>query len=257
MSLFSDNIRYLRSQKRISQEKLAGELKITRGSYVKYENGATEPPFEILQRIAHYHHLSIDLLLSVDVRKVSVENLLKLDDNRILLPIMMDKQGNNLIEIVPLKAKAGYIKGFGDPIFVQDLPQIALPFLGAGKHRAFPIEGDSMPPHDDAAFIVGKYIESLSDVRKGKTYVFVLPDDIVYKRVGEKKAKSFVFKSDNTDYQSYEVRLSEILEIWEFACSLNMKEATVLNNKPESLEDIVKKMYKDVRDMKEKLDFSA
>lgn len=252
MSLFSDNIRYLRSQKRISQESVAAALKITRGRYVKYEDGTTEPPYDILQRISHYHHLSIDLLLSVDVRKVSVENLLKLDDNRILLPIMMDKQGNNLIEVVPLKAKAGYIRGFGDPTFIQDLPQIALPFLGAGKHRAFPIEGDSMPPHDDTAFIVGKYVENLSDVRKGKTYIFVLPDDIVYKRLGEKKTKSLLVKSDNTYYDPYDIKLSDILEIWEFACSLNTKEATAAL-KSETLEDIVKELRNDMRLVKKKL----
>jgi|SRR6218665_1129637 len=253
MSLFSDNIRYLRVQKKLSQESVSAGLNITRGRYVKYENGTTEAPHDILLRLSHYHHISIDLLLSVDVRKVSVENLMKLDDNRILLPIMLDKKGNNVIEVVPLKAKAGYITGYGDPTFIQDLPQISLPFLGPGKHRAFPISGDSMPPHDDTAFIVGKYVDNLSDVRKGKTYIFVMSDDIIYKRIGEKRAKSLVVKSDNDYYQPYDIRLADVLEIWEFACSLNTKEAALLNSKSETLEDIVKELRRDMRTIKNQL----
>jgi transcriptional regulator with XRE-family HTH domain len=245
MSRFSDNIRYLRVQKRISQESVALDLKITRGRYVKYEDGTTEPPYDILQRISQYHHLSIDLLLSVDVRKVSVENLLKLEDNRILLPIKVDASGKNLIEIVPVKAKAGYVTGYGDPEFIDNLPLISLPFLGTGKHRAFPVSGDSMPPHTDASFIVGRYIENLGELKKGKTYIFILPEDIVYKRLGEKKAKSLIVESDNTFYEPYTIKLTEILEIWEFACSLTTEEAKLQIGS--NLESILLAMRSDIQ----------
>jgi hypothetical protein len=35
------------------------------------------------------------------------------------------------------------------------------------KFRAFPITGDSMPPHRDGSFIVGSYVEKLSDIAMG------------------------------------------------------------------------------------------
>lgn len=254
MSLFSDNIRYLRTQRRISQESFAESLKIKRTRYVKYEDGSTEAPYEILLRISHFFHISIDLLLSADIRKVNVEEMLKLEDNRILLPIMHDKQGRNVIEVVPLKAKAGYIRGFGDPVFIQDLPQIALPFLGAGKHRAFPIDGDSMPPHEDTSLIVGKYIENLGDIRKDKTYIFVLTDDIVYKRLDEKKGKSLIVKSDNNFYEPYPIKLSDILEIWEFACSLNTKEASLLKVEPQPIEHFMNDIRNELKAIKTRLD---
>ena len=50
MSLFSDNIRTLRVRNKISQEKLAEQLKITRGRYVKYEDGTSEAPYDILKK---------------------------------------------------------------------------------------------------------------------------------------------------------------------------------------------------------------
>ncbi len=226
MSLFSDNIRYLRLQKNISQEKLAEELLITRARYVKYESGTSEAPYDILKRIAHYFKVSIDLLLGVDLRKIDMDGLLKLDGNRILLPIMVDRQGDNIIEIIPHKAKAGYLHGYSDPEFIEGLGHISLPYLTEGKHRTFPIDGDSMPPHKDGSFVVGRYIENLGEIRSGRTYVFLMRDDgIVYKRLSQIGKNTLVLSSDNTFYEPYTVKLSDILEIWEFAGSLTSKES--------------------------------
>lgn len=258
MTLFSDNIRYLRTQKGLSQQSFAEGLKITRGRYVKYEDGTTEPPFDILQKIARQHNLSIDLLLSVDVRKIAVDQLLKLDDNRLLLPITVDEKGKSFIEVVPHKARAGYTIGYSDPQYIEDLPQIRLPFVGAGKHRAFPIVNDSMPPHNDTAFIVGKYVENLGEVRTGKTYIIVTASDgIVYKRLSERKAKTITVSSDNPKYQPYDIKLSDILELWEFACSLNTEEALISKSSPETLEEIVREMYLDIQGLKNKVGLSS
>lgn len=141
MSLFSDNIRFLRIRKNISQEKLASALLIARARYVKYESGTSEAPYDILKRISKFYHVSIDLLLNVDLRKIDMDGLLKLEDNRILLPITIDTGGENTIEIIPQKAKAGYLNGYSDPEFIEGLQQISLPFLKNGKFRAFPVSG--------------------------------------------------------------------------------------------------------------------
>jgi transcriptional regulator with XRE-family HTH domain len=67
MSLFSDNIRQLRVKK-VSLRKTGSKSLITRGRYVKYEDGSSEPPYDILKRMSYYFHVSIDILLSVDVQ---------------------------------------------------------------------------------------------------------------------------------------------------------------------------------------------
>ena len=173
MSLFSDNIRALRVKHKISQEKLAGNLSITRGRYVKYEDGTSEAPYDILKKIALFFHTSIDLLLSVDIRKINIENLIKLEGNRLILPIQVDNFGENYIEIVSQRAKAGYLNGYADPEYIESLQQVSLPFLGPGKHRGFPVEGDSMPPHEDGSIIIGRYVERLGEVMDGKTYILI------------------------------------------------------------------------------------
>lgn len=225
MSIFSDNLRYLRSKHHLSQQKIADNLIITRGRYAKYEDAASEPPVEIMLRISKFFHISIDLMLTVDLRKYPLEKIIKLPDNRIVLPITVDSTGENQIELVPHKASMGYLKGFDDPEYIGSLQNISLPFLRNGKYRAFPATGDSMPPFEDGTLIVGKYIEGADHLTEGRTYVFVtLNDGIVYKRFSEKFKNRLKVTSDNNFYEPLLLNLNEILEIWEFACSISMNE---------------------------------
>jgi len=224
MSIFSDNLRYLRVKHGLTQQRIADALLIPRERYAKYE-GTTDPPLDCLQKISRYYHVSIDLLLSFDIRRVPYEDLIQLEDNRILLPITVDNQGENKIEILAEKAQAGYLSGYSDPEFIEAMQHISLPFLRNGKYRAFPVTGDSMPPHKSGSFVVGEYIERLSDVVDGKTYILVTKTNgIAYKRLFKNGQNSLMAKSDNTIYEPYEVKASEVLEIWRYACSIATKE---------------------------------
>ena len=251
MSLFSDNIRNLRVKKKISQEKLAESLEITRGRYVKYEDGTSEAPYEILKKIAHYYHISIDLLLSVDVRKIPLDDLLQLENNRLVLPITVDRAGDNLIEVVTQKVKAGYMNGYADPEYIENLQQISLPFLGPGKHRGFPVEGDSMPPHEDGSIIVGKYIEKLGDVKDGKTYILITKSEgMVYKRLNKNKKNVLVVESDNSFYPVYEVKVSDILEIWEYVCNIGLTDEKQQVPETVTVTDMFLELKREISDLK-------
>lgn len=252
MSLFSDNIRFLRIQKNISQEKLATALLIARARYVKYESGTSEAPYDILKRISKFYHVSIDLLLNVDLRKIDMDGLLKLEDNRILLPITIDTGGENTIEIIPQKAKAGYLNGYSDPEFIEGLQQISLPFLKNGKFRAFPVSGDSMPPHRDGSFIIGKYVETLGEVRDGRTYILLTKNEgIVYKRLNKNGKNSLVLSSDNSFYEPYSVRASDVLEIWEYACSIATNEFEPDSLEPQNIRDMFNSLRNEIKALKQ------
>lgn len=251
MSLFSDNIRALRTKDKISQERLAQSLQITRGRYVKYEDGTSEAPYDILKKIAHYFHISIDLLLSVDVRKIDIQDLLKLENNRLILPIQVDQAGENFIEVVTQKVKAGYLNGYADPEYIENLQQISLPFLGPGKHRGFPIEGDSMPPHEDGSIIIGRYVENLGEVQDGKTYILITKSEgMVYKRLNKNKKNALVLESDNSFYPNYEVKVSDILEIWEYECNIGRSDKKYETNDIESFKSMFLELKKDIHAIK-------
>lgn len=221
MSLFSDNLRYLRGKRELSQQKVADALKISRGQYQKYEDGVSEAPYPILIRMSRYYDVTTDLLLTADLTKVTLEHLMAIGQNRMLLPITVDSANNDRIEVVTQTAKAGYRSGYADPEFIGNLPQIALPFLGPGKHRAFPVEGDSMPPHENGSLIVARYVEKLGDILDGKTYIIVTKDDgIVYKRLNKNGKNSLLLQSDNSYYEPYTVKASDVLEVWEYVCNI-------------------------------------
>lgn len=58
-----------------------------------------------------------------------------------------------------------------------------------------------------------------------ETYVLLtLNEGIVYKRVHRKDAGTFTLISDNTFYEPYDVLHENIVEVWEFACSITLKE---------------------------------
>lgn len=254
MSLFSDNIRTLRIKDKISQEKLAEQLGITRGRYVKYEDGTSEAPYDILKTIASHFHISIDLLLSVDVRKIDIQDLIKLENNRLILPIQVDTIGENVIEIVTQKVKAGYLNGYADPEYIESLQQISLPFLGPGKHRGFPVEGDSMPPHEEGSIIVGRYVERLGEVQDGKTYILITKNQgMVYKRLNKNKKNALVLESDNRFYPNYEVKFSEILEIWEFECNIGRTDKKEPVTEIESLREILLELKREIFEVKESI----
>ncbi len=227
MSKIASNIRFLRQLKGLSQEQLADELKITRSRIGGYEEARNEPPIDLLIRLSEFFHIAIDALVRGDMRKTNIDGLMKIGKNRILFPILLDNDGNDMVELVPVKASAGYTRGYADPDYIEKLPQMKLPFLPTGKHRAFPIKGDSMPPIKEGSFVIAKFIERLEDIRLGHTYIVVTKEDgLTYKRVMayHKKEGTYELHSDNKIYQPFKVKVSDILEIWEYTCSINMNE---------------------------------
>lgn len=256
MSLFSDNIKYLRTNRKFSQQNVADALAIPRPRFAKYEDGKNFPPPETLLAISRYFAMSIDLLLSVDVRKIPSGDLMKLENNRLLLPITVDGNGDNLIEIVTHKVKAGYAAGgYADFTFISELDHIYLPWLNKNeKYRTFPVDGDSMPPHNDKSYIIGKYVEKLGDVIAGKTYIIITKNqEMVYKRLSKNGSDTFMLNSDNSFYKPYEVKYSEIAEIWEYAGSLEREAFTPEAHNAESLEGVIRKLQGDVAEIKAKV----
>jgi transcriptional regulator with XRE-family HTH domain len=222
--MIASNIRCLRGLKGLSQESLANELGITRARLVTYESGRNEPSIGVLLKLSEYFQISLDALLKGDLRKTHPEALMKVGKNRLLFPVVIDNEGRDLVEVIPEKATAGYLQGYADPEYIEGLQRLNLPFLPSGKHRAFPIKGDSMPPLREGAYVIGKYVEHADDIRNGSTYILLTRDEgIVYKRVyrDANDPAVWVLHSDNRQYQPYPVNISDILEAWEFTCAID------------------------------------
>lgn len=229
MNIVAKNIRHLRKLKGLTQETLAENLNVSRSRIGSYEEGRSAPTIEFLIQLSDFFRLPIDILLRNDLTKSKDASFIEIGKQRVLFPITVDADNDDLIEIVPAKASAGYLNGYDDPEYIEQLQKIKLPFLPTGKHRAFPIKGDSMLPMKDGAFVVGRFIEDRNDIKTGRTYVLVtLNDGMVYKRVMNNIDfnGSLLLISDNKTYNAYSVPIDEVLEIWEFTCSINTQEYT-------------------------------
>ncbi len=227
MNYIQGNIKHLRSLKKLSQEHFAEEVKWTRSMVGSYEEGRSEPSIEKLIDLSKYFNIPIDTLIKVDLRKSKDLSFIDIGNKRVLFPISVNEYNEELIEIVPIEASAGYLKGYADPEYIEDLQKFNLPFLPTGTHRAFPIKGDSMLPVKDGSFIIGKFLQDIRDIKDGRTYVVLTKEDgLVYKRIYNriKDRKSLLLYSDNKKYAPYEVKMHDVLEIWEFRCCINTQE---------------------------------
>lgn len=227
MKMISKNIRHLRRLKGVTQEVLAEDLNVTRSRISSYEEGRSAPTIEMLIELSDYFRLPIDILLRNDLTKAKDTSFIEVGNQRVLFPIVVDENEEDLIEVVPVKASAGYLAGYDDPEYIEQLDKIKLPFLPTGKHRAFPIKGDSMLPMKNGSYVVGRFVEDRRDIKSGRTYILVtLNDGMVYKRVYNQieTANNLLLVSDNNAYTPYEVSINEVLELWEFTCSINTQE---------------------------------
>ena len=129
-----------------------------------------------------------------------------------------------------------------------------LPFLRNGIYRAFPVEGDSMPPYNDRTFIVGKYIESRNDLKIGKTYLFITREGMTYKRYADQNEYGTVVNADNSFYNSYEIDWSDVLEIWEYECSINRDDLGLWNNSQPDVQAMFLSLKNDIQILKNQIE---
>ena len=164
---FNSNIKILRQRRNHTQDLVATELGISRSTLNSYENGSIKnPTLEALLGFTKYFKISIDTLVKVDMSKLSGFQLSELEKGNDVyvtgsrlrvLATTVDSQNRENIEVVPLKAKAGYKNGFADPEFIKKLPTFQLPILfNDRKYRMFQITGDSMLPITDKSFVLGE-----------------------------------------------------------------------------------------------------
>jgi transcriptional regulator with XRE-family HTH domain len=262
---FSDNIRLLRKRRKRSQDDVANTLGIKRTTLCSYENGSTEPSMDTLMRFSEYFKVSLDTLIKVELSKVS-ESLLSeiekghdidISGNKLrILATIVNQENEENIELVPLKAKAGYTAGFADPSYIKVLQAFSLPFLDRNrKYRSFEISGDSMPPVPHGSWVVAEYLENWNHIKDGYPYIILTKDEgivfkSVYNKIGERK--SLMLVSTNPEYQPYEIDISEVLEVWKFSTYMS-KELPEPNLSKDHLSNTLKELRMEIAEIKTEL----
>ena len=211
MAVSNQNLKYLRKLRGWTQEEFANKLRIKRSLLGAYEEERAEPRIDVLEVVCDIFKLTLDDILRKDLSDNKGNYLAK-------RRAMKLAQGRPDIPFVPIKAAAGYLAGFEDPEFIDELNTFTLPMLSGGNYRAFEIVGDSMLPTPSGSVIVGEKLENLDDVKNNVACIVVSRNEgIVYKRVqknGRQKNK-LTLVSDNPVFHPYTVNAEEVLEMWQ------------------------------------------
>jgi transcriptional regulator with XRE-family HTH domain len=212
MSIANKNLKYLRKLRGWTQEEFAQKLRIKRSLLGAYEEERADPRIEILEVVADMFKLTLDDLLRKDISDTKTNYIAKRRAQKMM------STGRADIPFVPVKAAAGYLSGYADPEFIDELNTFTLPMLAGGDYRAFEIVGDSMMPTPSGSVIVGERVTNLEEVKTNQTYIVVSKTDgIVYKRImkNNRQKSKLTFVSDNPSYQPYLVNAEDILEVWQ------------------------------------------
>ncbi|MBK9736192.1 MAG: helix-turn-helix domain-containing protein [Saprospiraceae bacterium] len=242
--MLAQNIKYLRNRHKLSQQELSEKLGVPRSSLSDYERGHTQLGLDSLIRLADIFDVKIDDLLRSNLSHRDLE-IIRNRDLRVLA-ISVDADNNSNIELVETKAEAGYLESFADPEYIRDLPKISFPNIPEGTYRGFEIHGDSMLPMEPGSVVICAYVESLKDIKAGRTYVIISKaDGVVYKRVkNDPTTNQLMLISDNEAYLPYQIDYTDIAELWQYYAHLSFSDSkyTFNNMLEEKLQDIQRKL---------------
>jgi transcriptional regulator with XRE-family HTH domain len=217
MANIAANLKYLRRKKKLTQQQFADAMDVKRSLIGAYEEDRAEPKYELLKKMASFFDLSMDEMAN-DTINDRWKPKEKGDGSSVrILSITVDKDDRENIELVPVKASAGYLNGYADPEYISELPRFNLPMFNQGSYRAFELKGDSMLPLQSGTVIIGEFVEDWFDIKPGLTYVIVSKTEgVVYKRIANKfkTDKGLKLLSDNKVYEPFYVETEDILEIW-------------------------------------------
>ncbi len=251
MSRAGLNLKYLRKLRGWTQEEFANKLNIKRSLIGAYEEERADPRLDVLEIVADTFKLSLDELLLKDLSNASGTNnyLMKRRQQKMMTA------DRNVIHFVPIKAAAGYMTGYADSEFIDELNTFTLPMLSGGNYRAFEIIGDSMLPTPSGSIIVGEKVDSMDDVKNNNAYIVVSRNEgIVYKRIvknNRSKAKVSLV-SDNPNYQPYQVNTDDIVELWQAQVVIG-KVASQQRWDVNSLANLVNNLQDQVSTLKKKM----
>ncbi|ANH82384.1 XRE family transcriptional regulator [Niabella ginsenosidivorans] len=248
MSVANKNLKYLRKLRGWTQDEFANKLNIKRSLLGAYEEERAEPRLEVLETICDIFKLTLDEILRKDLSAntdnyLAKRRALKLSNTAARIPF------------VPVKAAAGYLNGYADHEFIDELNTFTLPMVTGGNYRAFEIIGDSMLPTPSGSIIVGEKVEALDHVKNNTACVVVSKNDgIVYKRIQKngKARNKILLLSDNPTFQPYSISSEDVLEMWE-AQFIISKTNTAQGWNVGQLVNIVADLQQEVAGMKKKM----
>ena len=233
-SNIKERVLYISENKGITREKFFEDLGITYGNFKGKAKEKALSSDVLAKIITKYPDVNPEWLLTgngemlkgegatevIKTPRVEIIEPIKVE-GRSLMPkvVVVDDNDNDRIPLVSVKAQAGYLEGYDDSNYIEELPTYSVPEMRNGTYRMFQVSGFSMyPTLQDGSYVIGKFVENWEWLSDNRVCVVVTErDGIIVKRVTNRaREKGFLYcKSDNRDYKHITVRVEDIREIWE------------------------------------------
>lgn len=231
---FKQNLVYLRQhRKEATQDQVAADVGIKKSTLWTYEAGRSEPKYRDLVRLAEYYGVTVDDLLlrdlsrgeepvqtdnpSVAPGKKTFQAITSPDSLRVLVTAV-DSNDREQVVHIPLKASAGYARGYGDPEFINRLETFQLPFLPQDRtYRSYEIEGDSMLPLKEGTIVFVEFVEDWRSLKDGALCLVTTANDgLLFKKVFNylRDQECLLLVSTNERYKPRIVSAEEVREVW-------------------------------------------
>lgn len=249
MSIFSNNLRFLRIQKGLNLDEFEF-LGIKKGTMSNYELGKTEPKFDVLLELSKFFGISVDSFLTTPLEGNNTKtNSINLNGNLngnpngnlnspflqesgktkstniVSLPIPVEPDEELVsVPLVDISVAAG--TGFNNPTYMEEIDCIRFPqsmIKGNYTYLCVRIKGESMVPTlQDGGYLVVRLLDrsEWENIRDGHVYVVSDNEGKAYVKRIKNRLKEYgiiICNSDNPDpmgYPSFNLQENELNSIW-------------------------------------------
>ncbi len=232
MSNIGNNIKKLRSVKKLNQTAFADIFGLSRTSVGAYEEGRAETKIDTVIQIAKHFGVSTDTLLTKELTVNEIHHFNIFDDkiigknksNETALPL----NDINSIKLVSKQNQQAYISEYNSQDFLNTLENISLPQLHQDYHRAF-------EKPNTTTILFGKKIP-LSILKENKTIIIHSKEEITF---GTLKTASKTTLALDTEKGESIINKVKITQVWEVISQYTIVTKTT---KLEELEKRIEKL---------------
>lgn len=259
MSTIGNNIKKIRSIKKLNQQDFADNFGIKRASVGAYEEGRADPKIKTIIEIANYFGISLDLFMT---KELTVNDLYRFDLFR--EDLKSDTTHNltprdSFIDIlsVPFVSSTdikNYYDKTEDSIRLQTLNVLKLPLKAGGTFRAFEVLDNKMTSHTGGIDLKDIFIGErpkgfdIPQIEIGKVYLFELNEEHKIRRVVAKNMSQITLKGDSDDSYQENINIKKIRNVWQCSHIITNKISNQINFANE-----IKRLNEDVRLLKLKI----
>lgn len=141
MSNFSERLRELRNSRKLSQQNLADELKISKSSVNMYERGEREPGIETLENIADFFNVDMDFLIGkTDVANRAINGFAEKSNISAVIP------NGNIYQIPVFGSVSAGFGAYASNEIIDYIPAVIMNESDVDDTIAIHVSGDSMYP---------------------------------------------------------------------------------------------------------------